>query len=77
VRIADPEQPGRSFVLDTGSRRARARYLAACSERRRRLATSLRRVGAEPVWLRTDRNPLHALGRFFNERAGRRQRVAA
>jgi len=77
VRIADPEWPGRTLLLATGSRRARARYAAACAERRRRLAASLRRVGADLVWLRTDRNPLYALGRFFNERAGRRQRVAA
>jgi uncharacterized protein (DUF58 family) len=77
VRLADPERPGRSFVLNTSSRRARRRYLAACAERRRRLAGSLRRVGADLLWLRTDQNPLYSLGRFFNERAGRRSRVAA
>ncbi|MGH0032746.1 MAG: DUF58 domain-containing protein [Myxococcota bacterium] len=77
VRIADPEAPERSFLLDTGSRRARRRYLAACAERRRRLVAALRRTGADPVWLRTDQNPLYALGRFFNERAGRRRRPAA
>jgi uncharacterized protein (DUF58 family) len=77
VRIADPERPGESLLLDTGSRRARRRYLAACAARRRRLAGSLRRLGADLVWLRTDRNPLYALGHFFNERAGRRHRRAA
>lgn len=77
VRLADPERPGESFVLDTRSPRARRRYLAACAERRRRLAASLRRAGAELLWLRTDRSPLHPLGTFFNERAGRRHRVAA
>ncbi len=77
VRIADPERPGRTLVLNTSSRRTRTRYLAACAERRRRLAASLRRVGADLVWLRTDQNPLYVLGRFFNERASRRSRVAA
>lgn len=77
VRIADPEQPGRTFVLDTRSRRARRRYLAACAARRSELAGRLRRIGAEIVWLRTDRNPLYPLGRFFNERAGRRRRGTA
>jgi hypothetical protein len=77
VRIADPEAPGRTFVLDTGSRRARARYLAACAERRQRLLAWLRRAGADPVWLRSDRSPLHPLGRFFRDRAGRRARLAA
>jgi uncharacterized protein (DUF58 family) len=77
VRIADPESPDRVFVLDTRSRRARRRYLAACEARRQRIALRLRRVGAELVWLRTDRNPLYPLGRFFNERAGRRYRMAA
>ena len=72
VRIADPERPDRTLVLDTSSRRARRRYLEACEARRRRVAARLRRVGAEVVWLRTDRNPVYPLGRFFNERAGRR-----
>jgi uncharacterized protein (DUF58 family) len=74
VRIADPERPGRVLALDTSSRRSRLRYLAACEAGRRRLAARLRRAGAEVVWLRTDRNPVYALGRFFNERAARRQR---
>jgi uncharacterized protein (DUF58 family) len=77
VRIADPEAPGLTLVLDTGSGRARSRYLTACAERRRRLLAWLRRAGAEPVWLRNDRSPLHPLGRFFRERAARRARVAA
>ena len=77
VRITDPERPGRTLVLNTSGRAARTRYLAACAERRRRLGASLRRVGADLVWLRTDQNPLYVLGRFFNERASRRSRVAA
>ncbi len=74
VRIADPECPDRTVVLDTSSRRARRRYLGACEARRGRIAGRLRRIGAEIVWLRTDRSPLYPLGHFFNERSGRRWR---
>ncbi len=77
IRVADPERPGATFVLDTGSRRARERYRAACAARRSRLDRALRRSGAEPLWLRSDQSPLYALGRFFQERAKRRQRAAA
>jgi len=76
VRLADPERPGATFVLDTGSRRARAQYRAAWADWRGRLERELRRSGAEPLWLRSDRDPLHALGRFFRDRARRRLRVA-
>jgi uncharacterized protein (DUF58 family) len=50
----------------------RQRYRAAAHARRQRLEAELRRYGAELLWLRTDRSPLHALGRFFRERAARR-----
>jgi len=75
IRIADPENPGATFVLDTGSRKQRERYRDAALTWRTRLARGLRRAGADPLWLRTDRNPLHALGRFFEERATRRRGV--
>jgi uncharacterized protein (DUF58 family) len=74
VRIADPERPGHTRLFDTGSRRARQRYKAACLAQRRRLETELRGCGAERLWLRTDRSPLYALGRFFQERTHRRSR---
>jgi uncharacterized protein (DUF58 family) len=77
VRLADPERPGSTFVIDTGSRRARAKYRAAGAAWRARLERELRRSGAEPLWLRSDRDPLHALGRFFRDRARRRLRVVA
>jgi len=75
LRLADPEHPGEDVVLETGSRRVRERYRAAALARRRRVSSALRRSGADPLWLRSDCNPLHALGRFFEERAGRRGRV--
>jgi hypothetical protein len=75
VRIADPERPGRSWVLDAGSRRTRRRYPTACAERRRNLADVVRHGGAELLWLRTDQSPLHALGRFFHERAAQARRA--
>ena len=77
VRIEDPERPGATLLLRTTSRRARERYREACAAWRRRLEVELRRSGAETLWLRTDRSPLYALGRFFQERAARRSRVAA
>jgi uncharacterized protein (DUF58 family) len=77
VRLADPERPGVTFVLDTGSRRTRAKYRAACAAWRGRLDRELRRSGAEPLWLRSDQDPLYALGRFFRDRARRRLRVVA
>ena len=75
VRIADPERPGVSLVLDTGSRRVRERYREACARRRQRLERELRRGGANLLWLRTDRSPFFALARFFRERAARRFRM--
>jgi uncharacterized protein (DUF58 family) len=75
LRIADPERPGEICVLDTGRSRVRAAWLGACAERRARTALALRRAGADPLWLRTDRSPLQALGAFFRERAGRRPQV--
>jgi uncharacterized protein (DUF58 family) len=76
IRITDTEVGGVA-VLDTSSRRARRRYLAACAARRQELASALVRVGAEPVWLRTDRHPLDALLRFFASRGGRARGWAA
>jgi uncharacterized protein (DUF58 family) len=77
LRLADSELPDQTVVLDTGSGRVRARYRAAAQARRRQISIGLRRSGAEPLWLRSDCNPLHALGRFFEKRAGRRSRILA
>jgi uncharacterized protein (DUF58 family) len=72
LRITDPERPGVVRIVHTGRQRVRQRYRAAARARRQRLEAELRRCGAELLWLRTDRSPLHALGRFFRERAARR-----
>ena len=72
IRVVDPERPGRALVLDSGSRRVREAYRAACSAWRRRIEGDLRRCGADTLWIRTDRDPLFALGRFFRDRAARR-----
>ncbi len=77
VSIEDPERPTASLLLHTGSVRARRRYRAACAAQRLRLESELRGSGVEILWLRTDRSPLHALGRFFRERAARRSAVTA
>ncbi len=74
LRIADPERPGTSLVLDSGSARVRERYRAAWLDWRERLERELRGAGADLLWLPTERSPLHALARFFQERAGRRAR---
>jgi uncharacterized protein (DUF58 family) len=77
IRLTDPENPTDTWVIDTGSARARQRYRDACAARRRRVDGELRRSGAEPVWMRCDRNPLYALGRFFHERSIRRRFATA
>jgi uncharacterized protein (DUF58 family) len=76
VRVRDPEQPGASFVLATGSARVRALYSAAAAVRRRALARRLRGAGADLLHLSTDEDPLRALSRFFRARAARARRAA-
>lgn len=71
LRLADPEVAGRELVIDSGSARARTLYRTACLVRRRALERRLRSDGADVLWLRTDRDPLPALARFFHDRAGR------
>ena len=71
LRLVDPEQPGRTLLLNSNSRRARARYQRACRARRRSLDRMLRSAGGEPLWLRTDRDPLQTLMHFFRQRAAR------
>jgi uncharacterized protein (DUF58 family) len=71
LRLADPEAPGRSLLLDSSSARARARYRRAWAWRSRRIEQRLHAVGSDLLWLRTDRDPLRALALFFHRRAAR------
>jgi uncharacterized protein (DUF58 family) len=72
LNVRDPERPGSLRLLHTGRAGVRRRYREGALRWRARLETELRRGGAEIVWLRTDRSPIHTLGRFFLERAARR-----
>ena len=76
VRLRDPEAPDRLVVFNTRSGRARARYAAACAVRRRALERRLRADGADTLALRTDRDPLRALTRFFQAHVGRHRGAA-
>jgi uncharacterized protein (DUF58 family) len=77
LRVADPENPGRSWLLRAGSARARERYRLAARIRERALERRLRRDGADWLVLATDADPLRALGRFFVRRAALRARGRA
>jgi len=76
LRVADAERGGRFFRLRTDPA-TRERYRTAAAARRRRLERALRGAGADVLWLRTDRDPLRALARFFERRPGRVRRPAA
>jgi uncharacterized protein (DUF58 family) len=53
--LVDPET-GRLLEVNTRSRRVRERYAAAAAAQRESIAACLRRVGAEHLQLRTDRD---------------------
>ena len=72
VRVRDAERGGRTLLLGTSSPRARRAFSAEAARWRAQLARDLRGAGADCLWLRSDRSPLFALARFFQERAGRR-----
>ncbi|MCZ6463148.1 MAG: DUF58 domain-containing protein [Proteobacteria bacterium] len=76
VRVEDPERPGRTQVLHTGRKRARARYRRAWAARCAALERALRSAGCDVVWMRTDRDPLRTWMHFFEQRAAR-SRVAS
>jgi uncharacterized protein (DUF58 family) len=69
--VADSERFGARAVLRTDPA-TRARFAEAAAARRRRLERTLRNAGADVLWLRTDRDPLRALARFFERRPARR-----
>ena len=70
LRVTDPERAGHPLVLRTGRSRVRAEYRAAAARRHRAIELRLRGAGADVLWLRTDRDPLRVLVRFFAAHAG-------
>ena len=73
IELVDPET-GRRREVQTGDARLRARYEAAASARRTRLATSFRGMGADHLVLRTDRDWVGDIITFVTSR---RDRAAA
>jgi uncharacterized protein (DUF58 family) len=76
LRVGDAERGGASLWLRSDAR-TRERYRLAAAARRRALERELRSAGADVLWLRTDRDPLRALARFFERRPARIRRPAA
>lgn len=76
VRLHDPEAPGRTAVLATGRRRVREAYAASARARRADVTRRVRALGADCVWLRSDRDPLSALLALVRERSARGGAVA-
>jgi len=72
LRLADPEAPGESWLLRSGSRRTRERYALAAEVFERTLVRRLQSDGVELLTLATDADPLRTLGRFFVRRAALR-----
>ena len=72
LRVGEPDGRGATHVIDTRSESTRRRYRIEAEAWRRRVDQEVRGSGAEIVRLRTDHDPLHALGHFFRERAARR-----
>jgi uncharacterized protein (DUF58 family) len=73
LELVDPES-GRRMEINTGDAKLRARYVAAADQRRARLATTFRGVGADHLVLRTDRDWMADVVAFV---ATRRDRAAA
>jgi uncharacterized protein (DUF58 family) len=69
IRIADPERPGATRVLDTSRPRVRALYAAAAEVRRRALEHRVRGAGADLLRISTADDPLRVLAHFFQLRA--------
>jgi len=71
LRLADPEAPGRSLLVDSNDEAVRERYRRAARVRRARLTKTLNACGSDVLWLRGDRDPLQPLMHFFHDRAAR------
>ena len=70
IRVRDPEA-ARTLLVNSNSARTRARYRRAWAARAATLERSLRSVGSDVLWMRTDRDPLQTLMRFFHSRSAR------
>lgn len=82
LRVRDPERPQRTLVVRSSDSSVRERYATAALARKRALERRLRSAGSDVLWLRTDRDPLHALRTFFalrapGDRTGTQRRQAA
>ncbi len=71
VTFADPETGARREV-QTSDRRLRARFAAAAGEQQDRIVRTIRRSGAAPLPLSTDRDWLLDVARFADRRRRRR-----
>jgi len=71
LRLCDPEHPGRGGTLTSGRARVRAAYAAAARARCAHVDRRVRSLGADCVWLRSDRDPLSALIELVRERSAR------
>jgi uncharacterized protein (DUF58 family) len=67
VRLRDPEGAG-TVLVDSESAAARSRYRRAWALRAASLERRLRAAGSDVLWMRTDRDPLRTLTRFFHHR---------
>jgi len=70
VRVRDPES-NRRLLVNSNSARTRLRYRQAWRARATTLEHDLRAAGSDVLWLRTDRDPLQTLMRFFHTRSAR------
>ncbi|CAN5904669.1 DUF58 domain-containing protein [soil metagenome] len=73
INVTDP-RTGTTREVSTASKRVRARYAAAATEQRERIAQAIRLAGVDHLVLRTDRDWLLDVVRFV---ADRRSRVHA
>jgi len=73
LMVSDPET-GRQREVETSSAKLRRRYATAARAHRDEVAATLRRVGAEHLVLRTDRDWLVDVARFLTNPARRARR---
>lgn len=70
LSLVDPET-GATRLVDTSSRRLRARYAEAAAAQRAAIARAIRRAGGDHLMVRTDRDCLPDVAEFFRRRRRR------